>query len=123
MERLRLLARRLALEILIVILAAASAAQVAVWHHDEYEPHPAWIAAPAMALVIVPLLGRRRFPFWAPAALWLLAAAVSFIDGWLVVTPVSAFLAANVAAFLLGNVSDGVQARLGLAVVIGGAVM
>lgn len=123
MERLRLLARRLALDSLIVILAVASAVEVALWHHDEYQPRPAWIAVPAVALVVVPMLGRRRFPFYAPAAVWLLAAAVSFTDSWLIVTPVSMFLAANVAAFLLGNVGDGLQARLGLAVVLCGAVI
>jgi signal transduction histidine kinase len=123
MERLRLLAGRFALDILIVILAVASVVEIALWHHDEYEPRPAWIAVPAIALVVVPLLGRRRFPFYAPAAMWLLAAAVSFIDGWLVVTPVSVFLAGNVAAFLLGNVGDGFQARLGLAIVLCGAVI
>ena len=94
MERLRLLARRFALDILIliVILAVASVVEIALWHHDEYQSRPAWIAVPAIALVVVPLLGRRRFPFYAPSAVWLLAAAVSFIDGWLVVPPVSTFL-------------------------------
>ena len=114
MERLRLLARRFALDILIVILAVASVVEIALWRHDEYQSHPAWVAVPEIALVVLPLLGRRRFPFYAPAAVWLLAAALSFTDGWLVVTPVSTFLAANVAAFLLGNVPDGLQARLGL---------
>ena len=123
MERLRLLTRRFALEILIVILAVGSAVEVALWHRDEYQSHPAWVAVPEIALVVLPLLGRRRFPFYAPAAVWLLAAALSFTDGWLVVTPVSTFLAANVAAFLLGNVPDGLQARLGLALVLCGAVI
>ena len=40
---------------------------------------------PAIALVVLPLLARRRFPFAAPAAVWLLAAALSFVDGRLVV--------------------------------------
>jgi signal transduction histidine kinase len=123
MERLRLLARRFALDLLIVSLVVAGAVETALWRHDQYQPHPAWIAVPAVALVVVPLLGRRRFPFYAPTAVWVLAAAVSFIDGWLVVTPVSLFLAANIAAFLLGNVSDGLQAWLGLAFVVCGAVI
>ena len=123
MERLRLLARRFALDILIVILAAESAAEVALWRHDEYQSHPAWLAAPAIALVVLPLLARRRFPFYAPAAVWVLAAAVSFTNGWLVVTPFSTFVAANVAAFLLGHAGDGLQARLGLGFVLCGAVI
>ena len=44
-----------------------------------------WLAAPAIALVVLPLLARRRFPFAAPAAVWLLATALSFADGRLVV--------------------------------------
>ena len=118
-----MLARRFALDILIVILAVAGMVEIALWHQHEYQPHPAWITVPAIALVVAPLLGRRRFPFYAPAAMWLLAAAVSFIDGWLVVTPVSVFLAGNIAAFLLGNAGDGLQARLGLALVLSGAVI
>jgi signal transduction histidine kinase len=123
MKRLRLLARRFAVDILVVILAVESAAEVALWHHDQYQSHPAWIAVPMIALVVAPLLGHRRFPFHAPAAVWALAAAVSFTNGWLVVTPVSTFVAANVAAFLLGNVGDALQARLGLAFVLCGAVI
>ena len=30
-----------------------------------------WFAVPAIALVVLPLLARRRFPFAAPAAVWL----------------------------------------------------
>src|SRR5580698_2443127 len=105
MDRLRLLARRFALDILIVILVVESAVEVALWHHDQYQSRPAWIAVPAIALVVVPLLGRRRFPFYAPAAVWLLAAAVSFVDGQLVVTPISVFLAGMIASYLLGNLS------------------
>lgn len=82
---------------------------------------PAWFAAPAIALVVLPLLGRHRFLFAAPAATWLLAVAVSFIDGPLVVTPVGAFIAAMIASFLLGNLSDTRRVRIGLAIVVCGA--
>jgi signal transduction histidine kinase len=118
MERLRPVARRFALEISSVILAVESAAEVALRRHGQHQPLPAWFAAAAIALVILPLLGRRRFPFAAPAVVWLVAAVVSFAEGRLVVTPVSAFLAAMIAAFLLGNLGDGPRARLGLAVVL-----
>ena len=123
MERLRSLARGFALDILIAVLAVESAVEVALWRHDEYQSHPAWVAAPLIALVVVPLLARRRFPFYAPAAVWVLSAAVSFTNGWLVATPLSTFIAANIAAFLLGSADDGLQARLGLAFVLCGAVI
>jgi signal transduction histidine kinase len=123
MERLGPLARRFVLDILIVTVAVECAVEVAFWHRTEYEPHSAWFAVPAIALVVIPLLGRHRFPFYAPAGVWLVAAAVSFADGRLVVTPVSAVIAAMIAAFLLGNLGDGLQARLGLAFVLGGAAI
>jgi signal transduction histidine kinase len=122
MDRLVSLARRYALEILIVILAVESAVEVTLRHHAQ-QPYPGWFAAAAIALVILPLLGRRRFPFAAPAALWLLAAAVSFAEGWLVVTPAGAVLAGRIASYLLGNLSDGRQARIGLVIVLCGAVI
>ena len=44
----------------------------------------AWFAVPAVALMVLPLLARRRFPFAAPASVWMLAAALSFVDGRLI---------------------------------------
>jgi signal transduction histidine kinase len=123
MERLGPVARRYALEILIVVLAAGSVVEVTMRRHGAHQPLPAWLAAPAIALVILPLVGRRHFPFAAPMALWVLAVAVSCVDGSLVVTPVSAFLAGMIAAYLLGHLGDGRQGRLGLAIVLCGAVI
>ena len=40
-----------------------------------------WFGVTAVVIMVLPLFARRRFPFGAPAALWLLAAAVSFVDG------------------------------------------
>ena len=126
MDRLRSMgshasvARRYALEILTALVAAESMIEVAVRHEGQ---RPTWFTVPAIALVTMPPLGRRRFPFYAPAAVWLLAAAVSFVDGQLVVTPISVFLAGMIASHLLGNLSDGRQARFGLAIVLCGAVI
>lgn len=123
MERLGPLARRLVLDALIVTVAAECAVEVAFWHHTEYEPRPAWFAVPAIVAVVIPLLGRRRFPFLAPAAVWLMAAAVSYADGMLVVTPIGAIIGAMLAALLLGSLGDGLQARLGLAIVLCGTAI
>ena len=120
MERLGPVARRFALEILSAIVAVESMLEVGLRHESQ---RPAWFAVPAIALVVVPLLGRRRFPFYAPAAVFVLAAAVSFADGLVIATPASAFLAAMIASFLLGHLADGRQARLGLAVVLCGAAI
>jgi len=93
-----------------------SAVEVAFRHHP---PHPglAWFDVVAIALVPAPLLGRRRFPFLAPAALWLLAAISSVVDGLLIVNSATTFLAGIIAAFQLGNLPDRNRARIGLAIV------
>jgi signal transduction histidine kinase len=124
MERLRPLARRLALDILLWIVAVESAVEVALRHRSQHQPSPSsWFAVPVVLLVVLPLLARRRFPFCAPAAVWLVAATASFVDGRLVVMPASAVIAGMAAAFLLGDIGDGLQARLGLAIVTCGAVI
>ena len=70
-------------------------------------------------MIVLWLLARRRFPFGAPAAFWLLAAAASFVDGRLIPFPAGLYLAGMLAAFLLGNLRDVILARVGLAVILG----
>jgi signal transduction histidine kinase len=82
-----------------------------------------WFAAPAVAVIVLALLARRRRPFAAPAAVWLLAGPVSLVDGRLVTFPIGVNIAGMAAAFLLGQVGDAVQRRAGLALVIGGALV
>src|SRR5439155_13419457 len=105
---------------LAIVLAALEAALEVVFRHDAASgPRTtAWVAAPAVAAIVLPLLARRRHPFAAPVAVWLVAAALSFVDGRLVGFTASVFVTGMAAAFLLGNLRDGVQARLGLAVVV-----
>jgi signal transduction histidine kinase len=124
MSRVGFLARRFGFDVLIAITAIGGALDVALRNDPEREPRTThWLVAPAIALVILPLLFRRRYTFGAPASVWLLAATVSFIDGRLIVFAVSASVAGLAAAFLLGNLGDAVQARVGLAVVLGGAAI
>jgi signal transduction histidine kinase len=118
------LARSYLFEVLVAIAAIEAAIEVALRGDALREPStPAWFASVAIALVVVPLLGRRRFPFAAPACLWLVGAAVSFVDGQLVTSVFSAYAAGMASAFLLGSLPSARQARLGLAVVIGGALI
>ena len=53
----------------------------------------------------------------------MLAAVLSFVDGRLVGFTTTASIAGLVAAFLLGNLPDRTQARVGLVVVLGGAAI
>jgi signal transduction histidine kinase len=124
MSRLWSLWRTHGFDLLIVLGAAAGALDVALRDDSPDAPTTTlWFAVPAAAVVVLLLLGRRRFPFAAPASVWLFAATVSIIDGRLIVFSVSASLAGIAAAFLLGNLRDSFQARLGLAIVVGGAAI
>ena len=77
-----------------------------------------WFALPALALLVLPLFGRRRFPFAAPLVFWLIAASVTFVDGRLLAFTTSTFVLGMAVAFLLGNLPDATKARIGLIVVL-----
>ena len=122
MSRVSSLVRAHGVDAVIVLTAMASAVELALNTDSPEAPRTtAWFCAPAVALLVLVLLGRRRFPFGAPASLWIAAAALSFVDGRLVVFPTGVFIAGFAAAFLLGNLRDAFQARTGLAIVLGGA--
>jgi signal transduction histidine kinase len=82
-----------------------------------------WLEAVAVALVVLLLLARRRFPFGAPAGMWLCSASLSFLDGLLIANRAGLFLAGMGAALLLGNLRRDVEARVGLAIAVGGALI
>ena len=118
------LVRRYAFDALVVAVAVEGALEVGLRQGASDAPETSvWLAAPAIALVALPLLARRRFPFAAPAGVWLLAAGFSFVDGRLIVFTASASIAGLAAAFLLGNLRDGTQAQLGLGVTVVGAAL
>ena len=114
------LLRRHGLDLLIGL--AALGAGIEVLLADDLRLAPGLAAALILAIVLT-LLARRRWPFGAPAGLWLLAAALSVADGRLVVLSAGMYLAGMAAAFLLGNLRDDVQGRLGAAIVVGSATI
>jgi signal transduction histidine kinase len=79
-----------------------------------------WFTVPALTVLMLPLLTRRWFPFGAPAAYWILAAALSFVDGTLIPSIESLFLVGLASAVLLGNLRDARQAWTGLVIVLAG---
>jgi signal transduction histidine kinase len=120
MSRLRSLTRRYGFDALIVLAAVWGMLELTLRRDSPRAPQTAlWLALPAIALIVLPLLARHRFPFGAPASLWVLAAALSFVDGRLVVFSSGVYVAGIAASFLLGNLRDAVQARIGLAIVVG----
>lgn len=119
MSRLRPFLASYALDALVVLAALTSALGTAL-RRDPGHPTGAllWIEAVAVAVLVLALLLRRRYPFGAPAATWLLSAALSFVDGRLIVSQGAVFLA-GMGAALLGNL----QPRVGLGIVLGGAAV
>jgi signal transduction histidine kinase len=123
-NRLAPLARRHGIDVLIVLGAVAAVLEVVLREDPGDEPTSSvWFAAPAVALVVLTLLGRRRFPFAAPASFWLLCAAISFVDGRLIGFPVTVYLVGLAAAYLLGSLPDAVQGRRGLLIVVASAAI
>ena len=87
-------------------LAVAAIVDLVIARDSPSAPTSLWFAVPAVAVLILPLFARRRFPFGAPAAYWLLAAALSFVDGLLIPSMESLFPVGLASAFLLGNLRD-----------------
>ena len=124
MSRIEDLARRYGFDLLIVLLAIGAMLEITIRRDAAEAPRTTlWFVVPALAILVLPLFARRRFPFAAPAAYWLLAVGLSFVDGRMVTFPTGVFVLGMTASFLLGNVHDALPARLGLAVVVGGAAI
>jgi signal transduction histidine kinase len=119
-SRIRYLSHTYVVDVLIALLLIAAMLEVLVGRHSPDAPRTTlWFVLPAIAILFLPILARRRFPI-APAGHWLLAVGISFIDWRLIPFAISIFVVGLVAAFLLGNLRDPVQAGIGLALVIGG---
>jgi signal transduction histidine kinase len=123
-SRLRHLVTTHGLDVLIVLAAVQTAAATAT----RSEPgHPTgallWFEVVAVTATVLTLLWRTRFPFAAPAAMWLAAASLSFLDGRLIEQPAGIFVAGLGAAVLLGNQPDLTLSRIGLVIVVGAATI
>jgi signal transduction histidine kinase len=118
-NRVRTLLTTHGLDVLIVALAVAAAVGIA-GRNDPSRPEGSRLAfeVAAVAVMIAALVLRRRAPLVVPAATWLVSAALSFLDGRLIVGQGPISIAGMVAAVLLGNLREVRQARVGLAVVV-----
>ena len=122
-SRISTLSRTYVFDMLIVLLLVAAMLEVLVGRNSPGAPQTTlWFVLPAIALLVVPVLARRRFPF-APAGHWVLAIGIAFVDWRLIPFAISIFVVGLIAAFLLGNLRDPLQAALGLAFVIGGPLV
>ena len=123
-SRIRHVAREYWFELLIAFLAIAGMLELVVGRDSPGAPSTTlWFAIPAVAVLVLPLLARRRFPFAAPAVYWLLAVAISFVDGVLIAFIGSLGVVGLATAFLLGNLRNPLKAGAGLIIVLVGIVI
>ena len=118
MSRIRQATREYWFELLIGALTVAGIAELVVSPGSPTTSR--WFAVHALALLMLPLFTRRWFPFGAPAAYWILAPALSFVDGLLIPSVESLFLVGLASAALLGNLRNARHAWIGLAIVLAG---
>jgi signal transduction histidine kinase len=120
-DRATQLAREYWFELLIGALLTSALLELVLQYDSPGAPPTSigW-AIPMVVLLIGPLFFRRRYPFGAPAAYWLLATAVSFIDGALIPFMTSLFPVGLASAFLLGYQRDNRRAWAGLVIVLAG---
>lgn len=122
--QIRAHARTYWLEVPIVLLALEGMVEMVVRRGAPDAPTTAlWFALPAVAIMVLPLFARRRFPFAAAAGYWLLAAGVTFVDGRLIPFTSSVFVLGMVVAFMLGYLPDALKARIGLVLVLAGTAI
>ena len=123
-SRLRFFVREYWFELLIAFLAIEGMLELVIQRDSPGAPETTlWFSVTAVTVSVLPLLARRRFPFAGPAAYWVLATALTFVDGVLVPSVASLGVVGLAAAFLLGNLRNRLQAGVGLALVVGGMVI
>jgi signal transduction histidine kinase len=116
--RLRDAAREYWFELLIALLAIAAMLELVVGRDSPGAPSTTlWFSIPALGVLVLPVIAWRRYPFAAPAAYWVVAAALTFVDGLLIPFVGSLGVVGLAAAFLLGKLRDDRLAGAGLAIV------
>jgi signal transduction histidine kinase len=121
-SRIAHLVRSYGFDALVVVLTIAAMVEVVLRRGDEDAPQTTlWFVLPAIAVLVLPLFARRHHPFAAAAAYWLIAVALSFVDGRLVTSMTSIFVLGMAASYLLGNLRDARQSWIGLGVVLSSA--
>ena len=120
MTRIRSAAEEYWFELLIAVLGLAGMLELIIGRDAPGAPATSlWFSVPAVAVLVLPLFARRRFPFAAPAAYWLIAAGLTYVDGVLIPFIGSLGVVGLATAFLFGNLRDERQAGVGLAIVLG----
>jgi signal transduction histidine kinase len=111
------LARRFWFDVLVLVVLGIGASGAVLGRGHELGPEgPLWFDELAMLAIVLPLFARRRFPFGAPVAVGVAAAATSFVDHTVVPFDGVTFIVGCAALFLVGSLRDPRQAIAGFAV-------
>ena len=119
--KVRDVARKYWFDLLIAALAVASMLELIIGR--ESARTTLWFGLPALAILVLPIFARRRFPFGGPVAYWVLAAGISLIDWQLIPSLEGLFVVGLAVAFLLGNLRNAWQAAVGLVVIVSSLVV
>ena len=123
MTRIRALwpyVKEYAFDVVILVGAVAGIAEMAwITEPDAETPDSSlWLLITVVLLMTLPLLARRRWPFAAPAFVFVVAGVSSFFEGLLVPFSAVLFLATLASTFLLGMLRDRFEAIAGLGIVV-----
>ena len=122
-SRARLFLSRHGLDLLVVVTALVTAVATVARDDLAHPDGPLFLLdLVGITAAVLVLLVRRRFPFAAPAATWLVCAGLSFVDGQLIVNGAGILIAGMGAAVLLGSQRDARFSRLGLVIVVAGSL-
>jgi len=95
------LARAYWFDLLIALLAIVAMLNVVLGRGSSGAPTTTlWFCLPALAILVLSVFARRWFPFAGPAAYFLLAAGISFVEPLLIPYPESLFPFQLAVAFL-----------------------
>ena len=123
-SRIRRTAREYWFELLVAFLAIAGMVELVVGRNLPDAPTTTlWFTIPAIGILVSTLFAHRRFPFAAPAAYWVLAAALTFVDGVLIAFVGSLGVVGLAAAFMLGHLRDSRKAGIGLVIILASIVI
>ena len=123
-SRIRRTAREYWFELLVAFLAIAGMVELVVGRNLPGAPTTTlWFTIPAIGILVSTLFAHRRFPFAAPAAYWVLAAALTFVDGVLIAFVGSLGVVGLAAAFMLGHLRDSRKAGIGLVIILASIVI
>jgi signal transduction histidine kinase len=119
--KVRDFARKYWFDLLIAALAVAAMLELIVGRDSARTT--LWFGLPALAILVLPIFARRRYPFGGLIAYWVLAAGISLIDWQLIPSVEGLFVVGLAVAFLLGNLRNAWQAAVGLVVIVSSLVV